>query len=377
MIVDIQDFANMFSIQFHTPVSKGQIKLAKTTPTDLKLKVNKRKNGELKKNICDLCNYNGRSNSKLNEHMNTRHGKLVSVTGLKHNGLLYLCVHCGFECKQKYSIVSHVERTHDKTTFDCKQCSHVSNCRANLSWHMRKKHEKEITNPCNICKFQSIRVELLRKHMACHRENCFKCAKCDFICKFRRTLTKHMQSSHEMRWRCPTCNLYVVSSSALKTHKTQEHVIKEKMRNLEQEEDLQKSKNVAVVAASLKQGVSSNDALSASDAVATLSEIFDEQKSSEIEPLILVVEKELDEEKYSGRKNRSSDPNSDLMTEPSFEKQRILGPSLFIVKETLTNSFAKCDNQNEILRNLKGEIAMLLGSKIIKRSKRKIYKRAL
>ena len=221
----------MFSIQFHTPVSKGQIKLAKTRLDDLKIEVTKKKNEEIK-TACGLCNYKGRSTHKLNEHMNTRHGTQVSVTGLNHNGLLYLCVHCGFECKQKYGIVSHVERNHDETTFDCKQCSYVANCKANLAWHTRRKHEKIITNPCNICNFQSIRVELLRKHMASHRESLLKCAKCDFSCKFRRTLTKHMKSSHELSWRCPACHLYVISSSALKTHKTQEHVNKEKTRKL-------------------------------------------------------------------------------------------------------------------------------------------------
>ena len=379
-------FTNMFSIQFHTPVSKGQIKLAKTRPDDLKLKVNKKKNGEIKKNVCDLCNYKCGSNSKLNEHMNTRHGTQVSVTGLKHNGLVYLCVQCGFECKQKYSIVSHVERTHDETTFSCKQCSYVANCKANLSWHMRRKHEKKIANPCNICSFQSIRVELLRKHMASHRENCFECPKCDFVCKFRRTLTKHMKSSHEMNWRCPTCNLYVISSSALKTHKTQEHVITDKRRNLEQEKDFQKSKNETV---SLEEGTSPksdsteivpkdnildittpNDGLSATDAVATLLEIFNENSPSEIEPLILDVE-----DKCSGRKNQSFDPNSKSGVFP--EKQRILGPSLFVVKETITKNVAMPNNQDDILRNLKGEIAMLLGSTKIKKSKRKVYKCAI
>ena len=391
----------MFSIQFHTPVSKGQIKLAKTSPDDLKLKVTNKKDGGVKKTVCDLCNYKCRSNPKLNEHMNTRHGTQVSVTGLKHNGLLYLCVHCGFECKQKYSIVSHIDRNHDKTTFHCRKCDYVAKCKSNLSWHMRRKHEKEITNPCNICNFQSIRVELLRKHMAKHRENNLKCGKCDFICKFRRTLTKHMKSNHEMNWRCPICHLYVISSSALKTHKTQEHIIKEKTRYLKQkktrnfkqkktrqlkQEKLEqakddKSKNEAVMTASFEHEASSKtdsaeigqnildiasykDALSASAAVENLLEIFEEKTSSEIEPLILVVEKgEEEERKCFERKNQ----NPKLST----ESQRTLGPSLFVVQENVsTKNDKKREAQDEISSNLKGEIAMLSRA----RKKRKVYR---
>ena len=160
----------MFLIQFHSPVSRDQIKLTKTEPEDLKLtvEVNKKKNVEIKATNCKMCNYKGKSNGKLKEHMNTTHGTEVSVTGLKHDGLLYLCVQCGFECKKKYSIVTHVDRFHDKTTFDCKKCPYVSNAKANLSWHMRRKHERENRNPCNQCSFQSRKVELLRKHMTSH-----------------------------------------------------------------------------------------------------------------------------------------------------------------------------------------------------------------
>ena len=153
----------MFVIQFHSQVSRGPIKLTKTNFEELAPKLDKKKNEDVKETECNFCKYKGR---KLKEHINTNHGTEVSVTGLKHNGLLYICVHCGFECKQKYGIVTHVDRIHDQTRFPCEKCPYVSNSRPNLARHKKKEHQKEVKNPCSLCGFQSMKVEHLQRHMS-------------------------------------------------------------------------------------------------------------------------------------------------------------------------------------------------------------------
>ena len=126
---------NMFNIQIDSTTSKND-KLKNKT----KRKVGQNRHSE-KLFSCDLCDFIGKDQEKIDVHKNTNHGTLLSMKGILHAGTLFICQKCGFENTRKAQMVIHIKAKHaEGMQYECSDCDYKSPRRPHITRHMRRRH---------------------------------------------------------------------------------------------------------------------------------------------------------------------------------------------------------------------------------------------
>ena len=114
---------------------------------------------EVDKLKCNLCDYTCRRNDELKLHNRAVHEKKKQ----------FKCENCVYHASHQWLVNKHVERVHNKGTYDCDECNFESLKKVDLNKHKRETHVKKAKLKCEQCSFETTERKELTRH--CKRKN--------------------------------------------------------------------------------------------------------------------------------------------------------------------------------------------------------------
>jgi C2H2-type zinc-finger domain/Zinc finger, C2H2 type len=178
--------------------------------------------GTLKKNhVCPFCQFRARSKSNLNQHLQSRHGKIR-----------YRCSSCSYFTTTSNNLQRHVRTVHDGVKLSCDSCAYSASSRAKLKHHRLTQHEG-LRYPCAQCTFSATAATSLKRHMrTLHGDGGgavrLPCAFCDKKLASSQHLKVHVDSVHKgLRHPCAVCAYVATTKGHLRAHVKRAHSNKE------------------------------------------------------------------------------------------------------------------------------------------------------
>ena len=141
---------------------------------------------DAKKRICDICDYEAKSEKRLAEHYSCVHAKQK----------LHKCHVCSKEYGYRSGLQSHIRENHDFdfNGYPCDKCAHLAENRNSLEYHKKKIHNSGMKKQ-------------------------FSCDTCGKSYPSRMSLTCHIRSVHKgIRHTCETCGTTITQKSSLLKH---------------------------------------------------------------------------------------------------------------------------------------------------------------
>ena len=173
--------------------------------------------------ICDQCDFQATTLSKLNLHCQSKH------FGIKHP-----CDLCEFKATQSQGLRDHKQRKHgimsqtepdQPQLFNCGLCSKELQTKKGLRLHLESKHGTNDYAKCEKCDFKTAIVKTLFNHIqSVHEGIRYSCQQCSFKATTKGNLTVHTRIKHEgRRYNCDQCDHSVTSFDNLTNHKKSKH----------------------------------------------------------------------------------------------------------------------------------------------------------
>ena len=143
---------------------------------------------------CRKCKFKCKTMEKLDEHMESIHGRRKTIVETFENIVELKCRKCDYEGNSEEEIAHHMENTH---MFNCKKCQFISNQEEDL-----KTHDQAIHQVTKI----DIETISLEKHEEVKK---VACEKCEYKCKLNIELRNHKKRKHtneeEHKYQCNFC----------------------------------------------------------------------------------------------------------------------------------------------------------------------------
>ena len=201
---------------------------------------------------CDLCNFKATQTQGLRDHRQRKHGiifqyenkqvqrficnfcskELQTRKGLKLHletkhgpNDLAKCDKCDFKSAIVKNLFNHVQSVHEGIRYSCQQCGLTATTKGNLNIHIRTKHEGRRFK-CDQCDHSVTSFHNLTNHKKSkHEEGTnYKCDQCNYQLKTKQRLKIHIMTMHEGIWHeCDDCSYRTVTATKLKKHKVIKH----------------------------------------------------------------------------------------------------------------------------------------------------------
>ena len=118
----------------------------------------------------------------------------------------FSCDQCEFASTYSANLSRHIKAKHEGRRYSCDQCKCNFSQSSSLKRHFELKHE-DIRYPCDRCEYRGITCESLKKHKeAKHEGRRYSCHECE--CNFSQpsSLKRHIELKHEdIRYPCDRC----------------------------------------------------------------------------------------------------------------------------------------------------------------------------
>ena len=166
---------------------------------------------------CSLCQFSARSQSNLNQHLNSRHGKIR-----------YKCVLCNtFTTTTSNNLKRHLRTVHEGLKLSCSSCTYSASSRAKLKHHWLTHHEG-LRFLCATCPFSSTTAASLKRHMRIKHEgegSRVACKICNTTFASQQHLKVHVEVVHlGVRHPCTLCQYVATTKSHLRAHVKRAHL---------------------------------------------------------------------------------------------------------------------------------------------------------
>ena len=139
------------------------------------------------------------------------------------------CEYCGKFFASSAQVKYHVERVHFKTkNFKCIICDADFYYKFDLERHMFVWHKQQSENhpidTCTICGFQTLRGNLMNKHMVNHDAGEYECPHCPKVFQTKNRLRSHVAIHNSSTlWKCANCDYETKKKNHLDRHMTFTH----------------------------------------------------------------------------------------------------------------------------------------------------------
>ncbi|KAL3273507.1 hypothetical protein HHI36_014947 [Cryptolaemus montrouzieri] len=171
---------------------------------------------DIKKHICNLCDYQTFYKHHLTDHMNR-----------VHNGIKYKCTQCDYQAKRKDYIKEHIESVHLGIKHKCSHCDYQATKKSNLTHHTNSVHFKIRNLKCIQCDYQTATKSNLFQHVnSAHLGITYKCSQCDYHATQKGSLKRHIESIHLgiKHYKCSHCDYQATRKSDLTHHTDRVHL---------------------------------------------------------------------------------------------------------------------------------------------------------
>ena len=118
----------------------------------------------------------------------------------------FSCDQCEFSSTYSANLSRHIKAKHEGRRYSCDQCKCNFSQSSSLKRHFELKHE-DIRYPCDRCEYRGITRESLKKHKeAKHEGRRYSCDQCECTFSFSSSLKRHIELKHEdIRYPCDRC----------------------------------------------------------------------------------------------------------------------------------------------------------------------------
>ncbi|XP_014663406.1 PREDICTED: zinc finger protein OZF-like [Priapulus caudatus] len=137
---------------------------------------------------CQFCDYIGKDNSYLQEHLKKKHFKE------------FTCNNCPYATFNEETLRRHMDTHREFRPYSCTLCYYKAREQKTLLSHMRNKHSQNESARKHVCPFCGMKFKsssMLKAHMPTHTgDKPHHCLFCDYSAKHRATLYRHNLSKH-------------------------------------------------------------------------------------------------------------------------------------------------------------------------------------
>ncbi|XP_074111567.1 uncharacterized protein LOC141535507 [Cotesia typhae] len=200
----------------------------------------KKKPGEEKSAICEICGDIFKNLGNLQQHQKS-HGEkayeceicnrrfhrigVLKEHKFTHQSAELPCNVCGKKFKSKRALDVHV-LLHGNKKYQCEKCDKSFFQKCNYLKHYKQIHAEKVLQSCPHCSLTFMTESAFNKHVAGHDKNIqgYPCDVCKKFFPSQAKVARHMQTCHSgIIYRCPFCKSTVRHRHSLRRHFKKQH----------------------------------------------------------------------------------------------------------------------------------------------------------